>query len=123
MSTLGGVFRCAVDGAVASFMCGLATYHVTGLVTFSVGGLGVFLMGGPVTFPMTRLVTFSVGVPGVYLGAGTVQVKCMFRCVVGGVITCFKGVLASFRMAGLVSAWALWTGRSCPSWAGWYCTA
>ena len=28
----------------------------------------------------------------------------MFRCIVGGVITCFKGVLAAFHKAGLVSA-------------------
>ena len=88
MFLLGGVFVCVADRVIMSLMGGLAVCHMTRLVTFSVGGLGVFLMCRPVTFPVARPVMFSV-----YLGAGTVQVKCMFRCVVGGVITCFKGVL------------------------------
>ena len=96
MFLLGGVFRCVVDRAIISFMGGLTAYHMTRLVTSSVGGLSVSFMGGPVTVLMARPVTFSVGGLGVYLGAGTVQVECMFGCVVGVVITYFKGVLAMF---------------------------
>ena len=65
MFLLVGVFRCVVDGAIMSFMGGLAAYHVTRLTTFSLGGLGVFLMGRPVVFPVARSVTFSVGGLGV----------------------------------------------------------
>ena len=115
MFLLGGVFRCVADRAIVAFMVGLAVCHMTSLVTFSVGGLGVFLMGGPVTTTMARMVTFSAGGPDVYLGAGTVQVKCMIRCDVGGAVTCFKGVPATFHVAWLVSACFF---SLPPSWVG-----
>ena len=111
MFLLGGTFRCVVDGVVMSFMGQLVTYHMTRLVTFSVDGLGVFLgvgtvqvshmfwraVDGVAVFFLVRLVVFHMARPVTYsegglgctsvLALSSVQVKCMFRCVMGGVFT------------------------------------
>ena len=79
-------------------------FLLSGTFRHAVDGAIMFLMGRPVAFPMARLVMFPVDRLG-----------------------CFLFLEEALLLDGawwICSCWeacsgAMWTGRSCPSWAGW----